>query len=176
MSGVRNMRGALDSVHRVNKAIRAMPTSLEAMDKAASNVATHLDGLVKAEFAAGLTVYDEPRPLGTHGNALSLVSTPTPFKYTNSKSHHRAPGKPQSRRKSPGARREKVGMHVCDTIGFVSVGTIVRASLPQRYARYLIGKYRILPQIIPPPWVPGIKRAIGNALTDYLVQAGAVAR
>jgi hypothetical protein len=37
-------------------------------------------------------------------------------------------------------------------LAFVAVGTIVRAQLNTKYARYLIGKYGILPQSLPASW------------------------
>ncbi len=37
-------------------------------------------------------------------------------------------------------------------LAFVSVGTIVRAQLSTRYAKYLVGKYKILPSSLPAAW------------------------
>lgn len=39
-----------------------------------------------------------------------------------------------------------------NTLAFVSVGSILRAQLGTRYARYLIGKYAVLPTSLPSGW------------------------
>jgi hypothetical protein len=41
---------------------------------------------------------------------------------------------------------------VRDFIGFKRVGTIIRAELSARYARYLVGKYKVLPMSLPAAW------------------------
>lgn len=50
---------------------------------------------------------------------------------------------------------------VKSALRFVAVGTIVRAALNQKYARYLIGKYGILPNgnaAMPVSWTKALKQ------------------
>lgn len=50
-------------------------------------------------------------------------------------------------------------------VRFVAVGTRVRAALGTRYAKYLIGKYRILPMGRPPAaWTTEIDRTVAREL------------
>lgn len=54
-----------------------------------------------------------------------------------------------------------------NTIGFTATGTVVRASLGTKYAKYLIGKYKILPNgRMPASWEQIISEQIevGNTL------------
>lgn len=49
-------------------------------------------------------------------------------------------------------------------IGFVAVGTIVRAVLGRKYQRYLVGKYGVLPTgRLPAKW----SEAIGGVIRDF---------
>lgn len=49
------------------------------------------------------------------------------------------------------------------TVRFVSVGTIVRCVLTTSYAKYLIGKYRILPMgVMPVKWAQRFARIVSE--------------
>lgn len=66
--------------------------------------------------------------------------------------------------RSKGLSLYKTGA-VRSAIGFTSVGTIVRAVLNQPYAKYLIGKYGILPNgnaALPVEWTSAINAIIKN--------------
>ena len=81
----------------------------------ARKTAPSLTGYATSAFGSGRTVYGDARPRGVDGRSLTLVR----------------PGP------DGGATRA--------TLRFVSIGTIVRCVLGTDYAKYLIGKYRILP-------------------------------
>ena len=89
---------------------------------------------VGSDYDSGQTVYDELRPLGVEGNALSLVKS----------------GRTRS------------------FLKFVpATGTRLQVFLPDRYTKYLIGKYGILPagnQRMPDDW----KAQIG-AITEAVL-------
>jgi hypothetical protein len=62
------------------------------------------------------------------------------------------------------------------TVRFVANGTIVRCVLPTRYAKYLIGKYGILPNGKPPiEWTRRMDLIVASAFRARSQQAGAVA-
>jgi len=88
--------------------------------KIAKRIAAELTAKAGSDYDAGLTAYGDPRPLGVHGNALSLWATGD-------------------------TRRD---------LAFKSDGgTKVRAVLGTPYAKYLIGKYQILPnRTLPVNW------------------------
>lgn len=48
-------------------------------------------------------------------------------------------------------------------LGFVAIGTIVRAVLGRKYQRYLVGKYQILPQRLPAEW----SKKLGQIVQEY---------
>jgi len=54
---------------------------------------------------------------------------------------------------------------------FVAAGSLVRSSIGPRYAKYLIGRYRVLPlsRTIPPAWA----QAIDTVATEVLSAVGA---
>ncbi len=116
--------------------LRRLPTTIAA--GVAREGAPAITGLAAGAYDTGRTAYDDPRPLGVDGQALSLQRT--------------------------GLTR--------GTMRFVSVGTILRCVLGPKYARYLIGKYGILPggkSSIPVRW----RRSLDEILQR--VGAGAVA-
>lgn len=39
-----------------------------------------------------------------------------------------------------------------EALNFVAIGTILRAQLPTKYAKFLVGKYKIMPQRLPAAW------------------------
>lgn len=56
-------------------------------------------------------------------------------------------------------------------LSFIAIGTIVRARLGTRYARYLIGKYRILPMgRLPISWSRAIADAVRSEVPKELAQ------
>jgi hypothetical protein len=62
------------------------------------------------------------------------------------------------------------------TVRFVANGTIVRCVLPTKYAKYLIGKYGILPNGKPPiRWTRSIDTIAASAWRARAAQAGAAA-
>lgn len=48
-------------------------------------------------------------------------------------------------------------------LGFVAVGTIVRAVLGRNYQRFLVGKYAVLPQSLPAAW----SKELGQIVREY---------
>ena len=137
MSGIANMRGGIDSINRLKGKIRDLPLNLRTA--VAKDASGWLDIAIRDDFKSGETVYDTPRPLGVNGQKLTLVDPRS------------APKTSRKWRKSKGTYPHK-GQHVRDSIGFTQNGTIIRAQLGQKYARYLVGKYQILPQLIPASW------------------------
>jgi hypothetical protein len=47
-------------------------------------------------------------------------------------------------------------------LAFVAIGTIVRAQLNTRYAKYLVGKYQILPQRLPSDWSAALSALVAK--------------
>lgn len=91
-----------------------------------SAVAKDAEGILNREmrgaFDAGRTVYDTPRPLSV------------------------AKGREGSK-----LTLKKTGRTYAQ-LYFVTIGTILRAQLPTKYAKYLIGRYQIMPQSLPAKW------------------------
>ncbi len=52
-------------------------------------------------------------------------------------------------------------------LAFVSVGTIVRAQLSTRYAKFLVGKYKILPSTLPAAWRVELETLVRNSVADF---------
>jgi hypothetical protein len=173
VSGVGGLAKGLTSIARVNQAIARLAT-VEVQTECATDVAAVLDTLVKGEFAAGQTVYDTARPLGVEGNKLLLLGR-TYIHYASQDGSHKSRGLLSKTRRSPGSGKKKSANHAASVVGFKSVGTIVRASFPTNYTKYLVGKYRILPMKLPPLWKPRIAKVIHKRLAARMVAAGATA-
>ena len=152
MSGVKNIRSGIDSMSRLKSAIRDLPVRIRS--SVAKDTSGYLDIEVRAVFAAGQTVFDTPRPLGTSGNTLTLVD-PRPSPKTSRQWKKRKGTWPHT------------GQHVRDSLGFTSNGTVVRAVLGQKYAKYLVGKYRILPMLLPSAWQAQIERIVDEYRDDW---------
>lgn len=111
------LKGNLNSVKAFKSTLRALPKTIVA--DVARRAAPAMTTLTTSAFNANRTVYNDPRPPGVAGQALTLVKS--------------------------GRTR--------DALRFVSVGTIVRCVLPTKWARYLIGKYGVLPNgALPAQW------------------------
>ena len=54
-----------------------------------------------------------------------------------------------------------------DALSFVVIGTILRAQLGAKYARYLIGKYKILPMSLPAAWRGKLERIVREFREDW---------
>lgn len=137
MSGVlgyhRNLRA-------LNKALKTVSETLAI--KVAKRAAGTLTRALRTSYDGGLTAYDDPRPLGVHGNPLTLYKTGT-------------------------IRRN---------MAFVSDGTSkLRVALTKEYARYLIGKYRILPignAALPFAWQALLRQNINAEIRQILEEGG----
>jgi hypothetical protein len=105
--------------------IKALPVTLAA--EVAKQGAPLMTQLTDQAFDGGRTVYDDARPLGVDGQALSL--------------------------KKSGRTRSQMR--------FERVGTRIRCVLPSKYARYLIGKYSILPNgALPVHWARALTEIV----------------
>jgi len=136
MSG---LKGNPSTLKNLNKAIRGLPTVLA--QRVARRSAGALSYFARTSYGSGETAYGDARPLGSKGNALTLVKSG----------------------KTLGA------------LYFVAVGTIVRARLSTKYAKYLIGKYRILPiggGALPVTWSEALKRNVASEAKAYLAEQG----
>jgi hypothetical protein len=99
-----------ENLRRFNNRLADLPRVLAV--EAARRAAPIISRYARASFDSGKTAYDSPRPLGSHGNMLSLVQS--------------------------GATRA--------ALQFTSDGgSKIRAVLGTRYAKFLIGKFKILP-------------------------------
>jgi hypothetical protein len=59
-------------------------------------------------------------------------------------------------------------------VRFVAIGTVVRAVLPTPYAKFLVGKYRILPMgEMPVAWSTAIGAAANDVISRAFGKAGA---
>jgi hypothetical protein len=167
MSGIRNLREGIDSINRLKRAIRELPLRMQAA--AAADTAGFVDVELRADFAAGQTVYDTPRSTGAKGNKLSLVDprpTPTGRKWRNPRQGPKSMGK-----KVKGTYPHRGG-HVRDSLGFTSDGRVIRAVLGQQYARYLVGKYWILPMSLPYAWRDRIKQIVDEYFEIWAHEQG----
>lgn len=100
-----------------------------------------LNEAVLDSFDGGRTVYDTPRPLSVDADSVGKALTLT-----------------QSGR----TRGE---------LRFVAVGTIVRAQLGSRYAKYLVGKYKILPQMLPVQWAEKLTKIVADQVDAFEARA-----
>ena len=172
MSGVRDIQRGLTSLASIKQAL-AKATPMAIVADVARDAAEFLTTKVREEYDSGQTVFDEPRPLGVEGNKLSLIGGGPLPKYGPyaKKKPHRSRGINAPR----GSGKAKTGAHVRDTLGFVANGSIVRARLGQKHARYLIGKYKILPHEgaqLPPAWVLGVRGIFQRHLGTYFASRG----
>lgn len=139
MSGVRNMQKGITSLARLRAAIRDLPLKIQ--ESVATDAAGYLDIETRADFAAGRTVYDTPRPLGIGKKTI---------------------GKPLTLVKSKRTR---------DNLGVTAVGRIVRAALGTPYAKYLVGKYQVLPQTLPASWQEYLNNLVREYREDFQREA-----
>ena len=174
MSGVADMSRGLRSIAAIKTAL-AKGTPLAIADATAADAASFLTEKVREEFDAGLNVYDETRALGVEGNVLKLVSgSPLPA-YTKKKPHRSRGINAPRAAPGQGAKRGGSG-HVRDALGFVANGRIVRAKLGQPYAKYLVGKYKILPNQyaqVPANWTLGLKAIFAKHFAAFMARQGA---
>ncbi len=118
------------SIASIKQAIRALPITIAA--DVAKRAAPALSVLTATAFASSRTVYDDPRPTGVDGRALTLVKS--------------------------GRTR--------DALRFVAVGTLVRCVLPTGWAKYLIGKYGVLPNgALPVRWSARLGEVVAQTRT-----------
>lgn len=50
---------------------------------------------------------------------------------------------------------------------FVAIGTIVRAQLGTKYAKFLVGKYKVLPSSLPAAWRAKLEQLVGEYVADF---------
>jgi hypothetical protein len=50
---------------------------------------------------------------------------------------------------------------------FVAIGTILRAQMPTRYAKYLVGKYKVMPQSLPVAWRGELEQLVREYREDF---------
>lgn len=53
------------------------------------------------------------------------------------------------------------------TLSFVTVGTIVRAQLSTKYSKYLVGKYKVLPQRLPIAYSEALQKIVREYIEDF---------
>lgn len=175
MSGVGGLARGLTSIARVNQAIARL-ASVETQIDCARDVAAHLDTVIKSDFDGARTVYETARPLGVDGNRVSLISGRIWHKYASQAGSHHSKTGVRSGRASPGSgkgRGSGASVSMRRSLGFVAVGTIVRASLPQKYAKFMVGRFKLLPVKLPAVWTPGIQAVINKRLHARMAAAGA---
>lgn len=56
-------------------------------------------------------------------------------------------------------------------LAFVAVGTIVRAQLGSKYAKYLVGKYKVLPMSLPASWAALLEKVVAEYAADWAKEA-----
>lgn len=136
MSGFKGISTYVTSMSKLRRAIRELPTQIRSA--VARDAVGWLTNETASAFNSGLTVYDYARPGSVDrrhpGAPLSLVGP------------------------------AKSGRHVFQDLAWVRIGTILRAQLGQRHARFLVGKYKILPNnVIPANW----QEHLEELLYDY---------
>lgn len=72
----------MSSVRRTGKGLAGLSAGLKALPRTVAievsrSSAGELSTAARGSFDAGLTAYDEPRPLGSSGNELTLIKTGT---------------------------------------------------------------------------------------------------
>lgn len=135
-SGFKGISTYITSIGKLRKAIKEFPLSVR--ESIARDAHGWLTNETRDAFFSGRTVYETPRPASVDrrhtGEPLSLI----------------------------GPARN--GRHVLQDIGWTNTGTIIRALLNQRYARYLVGQYKILPNNkLPASW----QEHLESLLFDY---------
>lgn len=165
MSGVAGLARGITSINRLRASIKALP--LRIRTAVAKDAAEILTDELRADFKAGRTVYDTPRPLSVDGQPLSLVSG-RGARHRYRHQHASTVGEV----KALEAKREQLDAyrgrgHVKDSLAFVQIGTIIRAQLGQPYAKYLVGKYKILPQRLPVSWQAKLETIVREYAEDF---------
>lgn len=61
-----------------------------------------------------------------------------------------------------------------EALSFVVIGTILRAQLGMKYARYLVGKYAILPMSLPAAWRAKLQQIVREYREDFARENGGV--
>lgn len=126
-------------------------TSINRLKRAIRELPKHMQESV-AEDAAG---YLDIKIREDFAKARTVYDTPRPLSVD---------GKPLS--------LVRTGM-IKQTLAFTAIGTIVRAELSTKYARYLIGKYKILPQRLPVAWRQYLETLVQEYRDIELERAGA---
>lgn len=122
------VRGDFGSIKALKQRLRDLPRSIA--HEVAARGGPAMTDLTRQAFAAGVNVYDEPRPAGVDGQPLTLEQS--------------------------GATRGQ--------LQFVVTGTIIRCALGTRWAKYLIGKYGILPNGgLPARWAERLRGFVKEA-------------
>lgn len=111
----------------IKAAIRGAPRTIA--HSVANRAGPAMTSLSREAFAAGQSVYGEPRPEGVNGSPLTLRKTGA----------------------TEGALRFRVA------------GTIIRCVLGTPYAKYLVGKYGILPNgALPVSWIRKLDQIVAE--------------
>lgn len=137
----RAVAGPVLNVQRLQKALRQSPASVAVA--AAAKAAPYMTTETRTALHSGRTVYDETRPASVDGGALSLRRT--------------------------GA--------MWDALAFAADGRLLRTrefplaaghARPTQYVKYLIGRYRILPNgPLPLAWQTHLRGLLAAEIEDF---------
>ena len=167
--------GSIGSFKALRKHIEAMPTVLgQRMAKRAARVLT---GAAQVDFDSFRTVYGDARPTSDAREFYSRKK----YNYAWRKARW-GKGKPKGggsgRRRGSYAEGGRLNLRETGAtrsdVYFVAIGTLVRAQLGPKYAKYLIGKYKILPSQGPLPsrWSEALGRNMREVADAYWAEVG----
>lgn len=170
MSGVKALAKGITSINKLKAAIKDTPLRIRrAVALEAEGVLTRL---IREAFERGQTVYGAARPLSVDGEFLTLVGGRTQKARTRFNTVKAKPGEDFVDLKAARARFARLDAyrsrgHVKDGLSFVATGTILRAELSQPYAKYLVGKYKILPMSLPADWGRELEKIVREYREDF---------
>ena len=168
------VRGDITGLRSLNKRIRGLGSqySTQLAIKVARVAKGALNYYLQSSFDAGENVYGDLRP--TSEAKASYYYSPEHRKKwkMGSRGKRGGGGGASANRYSPGAAMSLVQSGVTrSSLRFVAVGTIVRVALGTKYAKYLIGKYKILPSgnaPIPAKWRESLEKVIARVIREQL--------
>ena len=170
MSGIKGLAKGISTINKLKAAIKETPLRIRrAVALEAEEILTRK---IREAFAAGQTVYETPRPVGVEGNFLTLVGGRTEKPRKRYNTVKAAAGEDFVDLKAARARFQRLDAyrsrgHVKDGLAFVAIGTLLRARLNQPYARFLVGKYKILPMSLPPLWQEELEKMVADYRADF---------
>ncbi len=169
-----SVKGNIGTLRELNKRLRVMPTVVaQRVAKRSAGALTYLAGVA---YDSGVNVYGDARPASSAKPAYHYGKAQR-AKWKKNAEKRKAAGVVRLPRVGGAKRRGGGALSLVQTgatrarVVFVANGTIVRCVLGTKYARYLIGKYGILPNgnaAIPVEWQDTLQLNVNAAIRDFM--------